>query len=61
MDKQRELISATMENSLNIIEKSMNTIQTSLTSMGKWVKTKMLQIPSKLVISASQICNAAHI
>ena len=35
----------------------MKTIQTSLKTMGKWVKTKMLQLSCKFTILATQICD----
>ena len=37
--------SESTEKSLKTIKKLMKTIQTSLETLGKWVKTKMLQIP----------------
>jgi hypothetical protein len=46
-----------MEKSLKIINKSMRSIQTSLKTMGTWVKTKMLQRPSKFAFLAPQICD----
>ena len=35
----------------------MKTIQTSLKTVGKWVKTKMLQLSCKFTILATQICD----
>ena len=35
----------------------MKTIQVSLKTMGKWVKTKMLQLSCKFTILDTQICD----
>ena len=48
-----------MEKSLKTIKKLMKTIQTWLKTMGKWVKAEMLQIPCKLTILATHICDSS--